>query len=386
MEAIKILEDIPDKKARDLSKENREKVVAALLELSSQKDNYKQIVNFLFKFHYSVSQDFFEKFSTVASEECIVILVERLISSEQFKQGKGYYVGFSTMFALAIQGKYQAAFFTLNGALKQSDKSGKFTGGSLSIFETLIVNKGKMQYIENIYEQILKGNIACNELEKKRLDRFLKNLKDRENFNNEKGKKEVSTKAETTAQLKTHQVNLPEKKAILTDDLSMSQEQKKDSISKDTENVISQIDKARKEILAAIQNISKNQLDMEALAKSITCRDEEINTARVNLSEKEKRISSLVNDINEREEILAEQKQQIEDLTERLRMSMQMDDISKKQDLLTLKNDISEALKLDYVDFIKSKEKPYDPDLFDAYRLTLSRIFKLLKRFGIECQ
>ena len=47
---------------------------------------------------------------------------------------------------------------------------------------------------------------------------------------------------------------------------------------------------------------------------------------------------------------------------------MQMDDISKKQEILTLKNDISEALKLDYEDFVKSKEKPYEEDLFEADR------------------
>lgn len=386
MEAIKMLEDIPDKKARDLSKENREKAVAALLELSFQKDNYEQIVNFLYKFHYSVSRDFFEKFSTAASEKNIIALVDRMISSEQFKQGKGYYVGFSMVLAFAIQNKYQVAFLVLNGALKQSDKGGKFTGGCLAIFETLIVNKGKMQYIEKVYGQIIKGDIVCNELEKKRLDRFLKDLKDREKSSKEKEKKEVSTQDEATEQSKVQQKKLPEKNAVITADSAMQTKQKKGSISNDIEIAISQIDKTQKEVLAAIQNLSKNQLTMEAMVVSIARRDEEMNTARENLTEKEKRISSLVNDIKEREKAFIAQKQQIEDLTERLRMSMQMDDISKNQELLTLKNDISDALKLDYADFIKSKEKPYDPDLFDAYRLTLSRIFKLLKRFGIECQ
>ena len=85
------------------------------------------------------------------------------------------------------------------------------------------------------------------------------------------------------------------------------------------------------------------------------------------------------------EQILALQNQ-VSDLTERLRTSLNMDSISKNQELITLKNDISEALKLDYADYTKSKDGPYNEDLFEAYRSTLTRIFKLLKRYGITCQ
>ena len=42
-----------------------------------------------------------------------------------------------------------------------------------------------------------------------------------------------------------------------------------------------------------------------------------------------------------------------------------------------------EALKLDYSDFIGIKSADFTQDLFDVYRSTLTRIFKLLKRFGI---
>ncbi len=88
----------------------------------------------------------------------------------------------------------------------------------------------------------------------------------------------------------------------------------------------------------------------------------------------------------EKEKRINELERQVADLTERLRTSLQMDEISKSQELITLKNDISEALKLDYADFAKSKERPYNEDLFEAYRSTLTRIFKLLKRFDISCQ
>jgi hypothetical protein len=92
----------------------------------------------------------------------------------------------------------------------------------------------------------------------------------------------------------------------------------------------------------------------------------------MNLTQKDKQISAA--------------ESQIADLTERLRTSLQMDTIAKNQDLMAFKGNISEALKLDYSDFMKNKDSQYDQDLFEAYRATLSRIFKLLKRHGIACQ
>lgn len=154
----------------------------------------------------------------------------------------------------------------------------------------------------------------------------------------------------------------------------------------DTESAIKRIDKAQKEILVKMQVLTENRLCIEALTAALAQRDEEMLLMNRRIAERENKILSLINEDKEKEIELTNQKQQIDDLTERLRKSMQMDDISKKQEILTLKNDISEALKLDYEDFVKSKEKPYEEDLFEAYRSTLSRIFKLLKRFGIDCQ
>ena len=89
--------------------------------------------------------------------------------------------------------------------------------------------------------------------------------------------------------------------------------------------------------------------------------------------------------MTDQERIIELEKENAE-LKERLQISIQMSETSKKQEVLTLKNDISDALKLDYADFIRSKERPCDEDLFIAYRFILTRIFKLLKRYGINCQ
>lgn len=84
---------------------------------------------------------------------------------------------------------------------------------------------------------------------------------------------------------------------------------------------------------------------------SLARRDDELNSLRTTVSEKEHRVLSLVSELAVKDKQFLEAKGQIDELTQRLRASLQMDDISKSQELITLKNDISEALKLDYADY-----------------------------------
>ena len=96
------------------------------------------------------------------------------------------------------------------------------------------------------------------------------------------------------------------------------------------------------------------------------------------MRQKDIEISRLRNELSAKQE-------EISDLTERLKTALKMNSIKKNQELMTLKSDISQALVLEYVDFLASKEEACSEGLFGHYRSTLSRVFKLLKRFGITC-
>ena len=54
------------------------------------------------------------------------------------------------------------------------------------------------------------------------------------------------------------------------------------------------------------------------------------------------------------------------------------------QETETLKTNIRKLIELDVSDFEKTKTRDCDADLFDAYRSTISRTFKTLRRLGIE--
>jgi len=101
------------------------------------------------------------------------------------------------------------------------------------------------------------------------------------------------------------------------------------------------------------------------------------------LYERDKQIKHLNSDLEKKKTECEEKENAIVDLTERLKVSLQMDSISQNQELITLKKEIVKDLKLEYLDFVKYKDVEYSSDNYEAFRGSLIRIFKALKRYDI---
>ena len=381
MDTIKTLEDILTKTVKNTNNQDRKRAVEALQALFLENGNHKQVIEYIFKFHYSVCEDFFKSFCLSASDEDIFMMINEMINNEQFINGNHNNImcpkGFSAVLALASKDKYQAALLVLNKILFTSENSAGFTKSCINNFNKLIIKENNISLIMNIYEQMKKGEITCQESEKSRLSKFLK-------FVNDKSTDTSCDKESTT--LKTEQPLASIPINLQSNDICVTVKHK-DKIAENKEEIdVTKIEKKIEDIFSAIYKLSDNQSSVDKLTTSISMRDKEIVEIKTKLVDKEHHIDLLANEIKLKEKQITEKDDQIADLTERLRMSLQMDDISKNQKLITLKNDISEALKLDYTDFIKSKQNQYSVDLFEAYRATLTRIFKLLKRFEISCE
>ena len=377
MDAIKVLEDVLVKTAKNTSIENRKSAVESLSELYSEGKDAKVIAEYLIKLHYSVCQSFFEEVVSEIGNDDVLAISEALINNEQFRKGKPnnimYPKGFVAVLALAQKRKYQAAFLILNNILWQSEKPEGFPDGCKNNFNKYVVEKSGLSAIQSIMNQITDGVVICKEYEKKRLVRFLDSV-----VNNVvtvvEDKKESPASENTDSELKPHA------------DPSQSPPAPDMSKQDHVETPTKRLEKTQQEILATLRELTENRASIDSLTDLLNRKDAELASARAEISNKENQITSLGFDLGAKDKRIEEEAEKIADLTDRLRTSLQMDDISKSQELMTLKNDISEALKLDYADFIKSKENEYSQDLFEAYRSTLTRIFKLLKRFGINCQ
>jgi hypothetical protein len=380
MEAIKVLEDVLTKKGKPISNEGRKRAVEALQALFKKSNDPKQVAGYLIKLHYSVCQAFLEELCSSASDDNIINIAETLVNDEQFKNGNlnniMYPKGLSAVLALASRRKYQASFLILLRILAKSEKPGGFSDGCLNSFKKLIADKDGLPFISALFEQVTNGSVVCEEFERIQFTRFLKVIEN--NMLVTSGDAYVAVQNSDSTKRPAPKAGQYGSAGSVPQLIQVAKSE--------CEETVCKIEKTQQDILAAMRKLADNRSSIDALTSAISRRDDELNSLRAVVPEKERRAALLASEVSARDNQISEMKRQIDDLTGRLRASLQMDDISKNQELITLKNDISEALKLDYADFVKSKDSPYDIDLFDMYRSTLTRIFKLLKRFGITCQ
>ena len=356
---------------KDLSRDNRKKAVAILMELSGDVINAKQVAEYLMKLHYSVCLAYFDKAVTLR-EEKLTAVVEALRANEQFQKDKPqnflYPKGFGSVLALAKASKYELAFSVLNYILTQAEKSGQFADGCRNNFKKTVINQKGLSVFEKLYEAVSNEDFSAKPFEKGRFKRFLDEVASKTISVTETPQ---TTSVATRPDIVKKEASVPQIKKDLPDNNS---------------DLIDKIESNQADMLGMLHRLTENCTAVDILSAQIQKKDEEIAVVRSSLREKEQELRAASHAVKKSEEVLSATQSQIDDLTNRLRTSLSMDEISKNQELTTLKNDISEALKLDYSDFIGTKSSEYSQDLFEAYRSTLTRIFKLLKRFGINCE
>ena len=377
MKAIKTLEDMLVKTANNTSKKNRKTAVDALIVLLMENNDPQQVIEYLLKFHYSVCQSFFEELCTAASDEQVALVVEMLLGNEQFVKVKTLYPkGFAAVFALASKEKHQSAFLVLIKILSVAEKTDGFSDGCVNNCKRLIVDNNGWPFIANLSDEIGKGSVVCKESEQQRLNRFLKiianMIANTEKKDTSAVSKDISLRKNSTATGYSDNIDFLPKPATT-------------AIS-DNMEIVLKFEKTQQEVLNHVRILVENWTSIDNHLGSLTQKDRELKLLYETITDKEHNIVLITDELATTNKQLLATRGQVDDLTKRLSTSLQMDNISKSQELITLKNDISEALKLDYVDFAKSKNNEYGEDLFEAYRSMLTRIFKLLKRFGITCQ
>jgi hypothetical protein len=375
LETLQVLDEICAKK--ELSKDNRKKAVAILLTMSEEINNVKQVADYLMKLHYSVCPAYFNRAAMELSSENLAAVVEAFRANEQFQKDKPqnflYPKGFGSVLSLTKASKYELAFSILNYILIRSESGSQFADGCKNNFKKTIIDVNGLSFVQKLYEVVNADAFEANPFEKRRFERFLDAVVDRT----------VST---TVAVSQSQAVKVAQPETAKEEPVQISAkkpEKAKDSDSQISNEALVKVESTQMEILLLLRRLTKNRAAIDTLSMQIQKKDVEISTAQATLREREQQLSTSTLELKKIKSTLSSAEAQVSDLTERLRTSLNMDEISKNQELATLKNDISEALKLDYSDFMASKGSEYSPDLFEAYRSTLTRIFKLLKRFGI---
>lgn len=377
LEALHVLDEICAKKG--LSEDNRMKAVSVLLKLSVDTNNAKQVVGYLMKLHYSACPAYFNQAVTELNGEQLESVVEALLINEQFQKDKPqnflYPKGFGSVLSLAKASKSELAFSILNYILQRSENGSQFADSCKNGFKKTIIDANGLAPIQKLYDIVNLDAFNAKAFEKRRFERFLGSVAD----------KTVTTVVETLPAT-VKKTTQPESAKEEPQAPAIKLEKAKSPEAQFPKYALAKIESSQSEILVVLRKLIENRTAIDTLSMQIQKKDSEIAAAQAAIREREQQLSTSSLELKKTKATLSSAEAQVSDLTERLRTSLNMDEISKNQELATLKNDISEALKLDYSDFMGTKGNKYSADLFDAYQSTLTRIFKLLKRFGITCE
>lgn len=423
-ETNKELESLLLKKSK-IGKGGTEQASIQLYDLYSENKDINEIVDYLYKFYYKVSGVFFDMNYLKLNKEDRDQIITQFISEKRFNEntaGSTIYTGLSILEALLNKDAEDENIFLLLNNLTLLAEKTKFNKLSNFAFKNFLDSSNKTFFNLNFH--------VLSEIELKRLFRYMSaalgdidNLTYKTDIINWMNNYGFSVSPELYIDNNQRDVkNVDNEKIIvenhkITNENSdgINSEKNKDTIKPIEEDSINSKNKIRGEnskkenkIIHLLTTEAKNIADTlekannEAakLFNSILTKNNTINNLEQKLKEKDGKIHSLElqigeyygvnlrieNEINRLTKELSVKDAEIENLNERLKISFKADDISRKQDLITMKKDISSSIKRQYKDFIQYKSENCNEDNYEALKVTVNQVFRALIRNGIELE
>lgn len=423
-ETNKKLESLLMKKSK-IGKGDTEQASMQLYDLYSENKDINEIVDYLYKFYYKVSGVFFDMNYLKLNKEDRDQIITQFISEKRFNEntaGTTIYTGLSILEALLNNDTEDENIFLLLNNLTLLAEKTKFNKLSNFAFKNFLDSSNKTFFNLNFH--------VISEIELKRLFRYMSaalgdidNLTYKTDIINWMNNYGFSISPELYIDNNQRDVKNVDNEKIIVENHKTTNEnndgintdKNKDTIKTIEEDSINSKNKIRGEnskkenkIIHLLTTEAKNIADTlekannEAakLFNSILTKNNTINNLEQKLKEKDEKIHSLElqmgeyysvnlrieNEINKLTKELSVKDAEIENLNERLKISFKADDISKKQDLITMKKDISSSIKRQYKDFIQYKSENCNEDNYEALKVTVNQVFRALIRNGIELE
>lgn len=127
----------------------------------------------------------------------------------------------------------------------------------------------------------------------------------------------------------------------------------------------------------------KNQT-LTKLEEALNLKNNELNEKIEENKLNYRRVLELEYEMNKLKATMKEKEEENIDLRERLKLSFSADEISKNQEIVTLKNNISKSIRLQYDDFIENSSAECTEDNYEALKVIINQVFRALKKYGIE--
>ncbi|MGH4050190.1 MAG: hypothetical protein ACREVX_02370 [Clostridium sp.] len=357
----------------------------------SNKD-YEILVNYLYDFNYKISGIFAGKYYLEINKEERNQIVQYFVKSERFSETQNLslaFRGFAILTELICKDiKDNNIFIIINRLAKLAENSCMFNQTSCGIF---------LNFLNETNGKIFDLDFSSLEdHEIKRLFRYtsatitdisiipygnkIKGWAAKYSFGLPKettvtNVKPIEESSSTDKSWKV--VETPKAKVEVT---SKAKSNEFDS----AKELISTLKVANQEAQKLFDNIFNKNITIQTMQEKLNAKEKEIYLLKVEIENKNISILSLNDEINKTKEKSLNTEIKLIDLTERLKASFNADDVSKKQELITLKTDIATSVKLQYEDFNEHKNEICNEDNYEALKVTLNQVFRTLKKYGIE--
>lgn len=392
MESTDRLDEIINNgKASKISDKQAREITEHLLEMIKESENEEKVANYLMKFKASACLFFFEKAVESLEPEKIQSIHSAICKTEFYKKNSNNAAiarGF-VMSAVLIKHKHGAASIVLGRTLIDAERDGKFSEYVINLFKTTVVDYcGGLEPI-NALDKTDWDNLG----KQSRFRRFMQNVTDNcvtvvstdkhESNSNALSPVSKDLKQTTKEDAITSVISSGEKPLEHNTIKTVSPINNAQTLAKELTGTLASAVCEAKEILNILRESNGT---IAALRHQITERDVEISKLKAIITEREQAIAKLQTEIEQLSRIIKDKDCNIVDLTERLKTAMQMDNISQSQELVTLKTNLQNSLKVEYDDYLVSRDSECNSDSYAALLGSLARIFKNLKRFGINIE
>lgn len=367
-------------RASKISDRQAKEAAMLLLSLYSETQDSSRVADYLMKFKSTVCLFFFETaVKTLDPETQIQSIHSDICSTEAYKKNANHAAttrGF-IISAVLIKNGVNIARAILMRTLVDVEKEGQFSDAVICNFKQNTVDYcGSLELIQAL------GEKTWNKPESR--NRFLRFMEavNISNIANISPSKSMNDLAVTTASI------VP----AIPEPLIPSKEQQaapilaNDATIRLTEELLRMLSSASKEAAELLESLSDSNGTISLLRKVVTNKDSRIAELSTTIGERDRTINDLQRKLNESQYLVRENEAHVADLSERLKNSLQMDNISQNQEMITLISNLKNSLKVEYADYLVSKDSECNPDTYGALIGSLTRIFKTLRRFGITME
>jgi hypothetical protein len=358
---IKQLDVLATKATKKASLVQVQDGVSLLLDLYKQSaDNKVKIADYLCTLHFSICQAFFETAVNKLQEGQIESIYVALRNSDQYKNNvgnKGTARGFVTA-AVLVKNDNPLGKSVLMNTIIDVEKNNELSAKAVELFNKHVVDYCKIRLLMELGEKEWKDNT--------KREKYRKLLK-----------------VATGQTISTNKPEIKEQKQAEPSPTASKSNESKTSVNNEVNSLLLIAQKANNELQTMLRTIVNTNETPAALRNQISERDEQIKVLRNQINELEYRITNLQGEITKRDDSIVQTQEKNDDLTERLKKTLQLDASANNHELNALRANISEKLKLEYQDYLEIKSKECSPDLFEISKDTLESIFKKLKKSEI---